>query len=140
MGANSALIGLLATTGLRIFEAIDLRIQDITVDGLLIRNTKFQKSRLVPLYLSMLGALEQYLLERRRIATHDEHLFLSEQIGPLSLDAIYPTFHKLLSACGLPCQTGQPRLRLIDFRHTFASNTLLACPPDCAFRIWSTCR
>jgi integrase len=126
----STLIGLLAATGLRISEAIGLRIQDMRADGLLIRNTKFQKSRLVPLHLTTRAALEQYLLERRRIATDDDHLFLSEQLGPLSLDAIYPTFHKLLSACSLPRQAGQPRQRLIDFRHTFASNTLLACPHD----------
>ncbi|MDK2126236.1 tyrosine-type recombinase/integrase [Parachitinimonas caeni] len=126
----STLIGLLAATGLRISEAIGLRIQDMTADGLLIRNTKFQKNRLVPLHPTTQAALERYLLERRRIATDDDHLFLSGQLGPLSLDAVYPTFHKLLSACSLPRQAGQPTPRLIDFRHTFASNTLLACPHD----------
>jgi integrase len=45
----NTLFGLLACTGLRISEAIQLRYQDITPDGLLIRNTKFRKSRLVTL-------------------------------------------------------------------------------------------
>ncbi|KAG0188573.1 hypothetical protein DFQ28_004618 [Apophysomyces sp. BC1034] len=124
----NTLIGLLAATGLRISEAIGLRFQDITADGLVIRNAKFQKNRLVPLHLTTEAALERYLLERRRVATDDDHLFLSGQLGPLSLDAVYPTFHKLLPACGLPRQGGQPTPRLIDFRHTFASNALLACP------------
>ncbi|WP_291997107.1 tyrosine-type recombinase/integrase [Candidatus Accumulibacter sp. ACC012] len=124
----STLIGLLAATGLRISEAISLHFQDISADGLVIRNTKFKKSRLVPLHSTTQAALERYLVERRRVATNDDHMFLSTQLGPLSLDAVYPTFHKLLSACGLPRQAGQPRPRLIDFRHTFASNALIACP------------
>ncbi|MCL2876967.1 MAG: tyrosine-type recombinase/integrase [Betaproteobacteria bacterium] len=124
----STLIGLLAATGLRISEALGLRFQDITADGLVIRNTKFQKSRLVPLHPTTEAALWRYLLERRRVATDDDHLFLSSQLRPLSLDAVYPIFHKLLSVCGIPRQAGQPTPRLIDFRHTFASDALLACP------------
>jgi integrase/recombinase XerD len=46
----TTLFSLLATTGLRISEALNLRLQDITEDGLVIRETKFQKSRLVPLH------------------------------------------------------------------------------------------
>src|SRR5574340_828235 len=46
----STLISLLAATGLRISEALHLRYDDVTPDGLLIRKTKFQKSRLVPLH------------------------------------------------------------------------------------------
>jgi len=46
----STLLGLLASTGLRISEALNLRIEDVTPDGLLIRNTKFGKSRLLPLH------------------------------------------------------------------------------------------
>jgi integrase/recombinase XerD len=124
----STLIGLLAATGLRISEAIGLRFQDMTADGLVIRHAKFQKSRLVILHPTTQVALERYLVERRRIAADEDYLFLSRQLGPLSLHAVYPTFHKLLSACGLPRQTGQRRPRPIDFRHTFASNALLACP------------
>ena len=46
----AALISLLASTGLRISEALHLLVSDITADGLLIRRTKFQKTRLVPLH------------------------------------------------------------------------------------------
>jgi transposase len=42
----STLIGLLAATGLRISEALGLCFRDITPDGLVIRETKFRKSRL----------------------------------------------------------------------------------------------
>ncbi len=127
--AYSTLIGLLAATGLRVSEALGLRFQDVTADGLVIREAKFHKSRLVPIHPTTLAALERYLLERRRIIVDDDHLFLTTQLRPLSLDAVYPVFHRLLVSCGLPRQVGQPRPRLIDFRHTFASNALLACPP-----------
>jgi integrase len=46
----ATLISLLAATGLRISEALHLRYGDVTPDGLLIRKTKFQKTRLVPLH------------------------------------------------------------------------------------------
>jgi integrase/recombinase XerD len=78
--------------------------------------------------LTTLAALERYLVERRRIIADDDHLFLTTQLRPLSLDAVYPIFHRLLASCRLPRQANQPRPRLIDFRHTFASNALLACP------------
>jgi integrase/recombinase XerD len=43
----STLFGLLASTGLRISEALSLRFDDVTSEGLVIRETKFRKSRLV---------------------------------------------------------------------------------------------
>jgi integrase len=58
----STLFALLACTGLRLGEAIRLRYTDITPDGLMIRaNTKFNKSRLVPLHETARAGLEQYL-------------------------------------------------------------------------------
>ena len=45
----ATLLALLVATGLRISEALNLRFADITPDGLLIRETKFRKTRLVPL-------------------------------------------------------------------------------------------
>jgi len=44
------LFGLLMCTGLRISEALRLRLTDVTADGLVVRETKFRKSRLVPLH------------------------------------------------------------------------------------------
>lgn len=124
----STLIGLLAATGLRIAEALGLRFQDITADGLAIIKTKFYKSRLVPLHPTTQKALERYLVQRRQFTANDDHLFVSTRRCPLTHAAVYPTFIKLLAAAGIPRQPGQARPRLIDFRHTFASNALLACP------------
>ena len=44
------LFGLLATTGLRISEAMRLTVDDVTTDGLIVRNTKFRKNRMLPLH------------------------------------------------------------------------------------------
>ena len=66
-GTMATLIGLLAATGLRVSEALGLRVNDITADGLVIRETKFRKSRLVPLHPSARAALEGYLRRRRPI-------------------------------------------------------------------------
>ena len=48
----STLFGLLAVTGMRPSEARNLHLQDVTIDGLLIRETKFHKSRLLPLHVT----------------------------------------------------------------------------------------
>ena len=54
----STLFGLLAATGLRISAALALRFQDVTDDGLVIRESKFHKSRLVPLHKTTTWYLE----------------------------------------------------------------------------------
>lgn len=122
------LIGLLAATGLRISEALALRSEDFTPDGLVIRETKFRKSRLVPLHLTTREALERYLVRRSQVLTADDHLFISRRRRAIGKGVIYLTFNQLVDAAGLPRQRGQPRPRLIDFRHTFASDALLTCP------------
>ena len=63
------LFGLLASTGLRISEALSLRDDDLSDDGLMVRSGKFGKSRLVPLHASTRAALEQYLAVRAGSAT-----------------------------------------------------------------------
>src|SRR6516162_5834272 len=121
-------IGLLAATGLRISEALGLCFQDITPDGLVIRETKFRKSRLVALHPTTRAALEAYLVKRTQLATDDEHLFVSLRRRRLSRTVVYPTFRQLFTAAGLPRTPDRSQPRLIDFRHTFASNVLLTSP------------
>ena len=70
------LFGLLASTGLRISEALSLRSDDLAHDGLMVRSGKFGKSRLVPLHASTRSALEQYLAVRRKIRNASDDLFV----------------------------------------------------------------
>jgi integrase len=73
----ATLFGLLAATGMRISEALALRLEDVTTDGLIIRQTKFQKSRLLPLHETTRRALDEYLSARKRLGTFDGALLVS---------------------------------------------------------------
>ncbi|MER9969731.1 tyrosine-type recombinase/integrase [Mesorhizobium sp. M0060] len=76
------LFGLLASTGLRISEAISLRCDDLTDDGLMVRSGKFGKSRLVPLHASTRTALEQYLAVRREFGGASDIFLCSVTVMP----------------------------------------------------------
>jgi integrase/recombinase XerD len=124
----STLFGLLAVTGMRVTEARNLLLQDVTADGVLIRETKFHKSRLLPLHATTRAALDRYLAHRQRVASPTAHLFISRRYGQLSRTVVIQTFHQVLTAAGIPPQPGRRRPRLIDLRHTFAVRVLEACP------------
>ena len=122
------LLALLAVTGLRISEALALRFKDVTPDGLVIRETKYRKSRLVPLHATTTSALQEYLAKRSELALDDDHLFVSRRRRPLSYFTVVDTFHRLLESAGIPADPDRPRPRLMDLRHTFASRALETCP------------
>jgi integrase len=71
------LFGLIACTGLRISEALNLQRQDVTAEGLVVRHTKFGKSRLLPLHPTTRRALDQYLERRYQETGTGEYVFLS---------------------------------------------------------------
>jgi integrase len=120
------LFTLLAVTGLRPAEAYALCRDDITRDGLTIRETKFRKSRLVPIHDSTRCALAHYLEHRARIGGDDEHVFVSLARRPLSPCIVSRLFRQLLREAGLPDRPGRPRVH--DLRHRFATRALQACP------------
>lgn len=124
----STLFALLAATGLRIAEALALRFKDITPEGLIIQNTKFQKTRLVPLHETAAAGLERYLIRRRRILTEDDHVFISVKRTPLSRQTVYSTFLRLLKTIGLDRIHSGRRPRIHDIRHTFATRALEESP------------
>ena len=70
------LFGLLATTGLRISEALALQRDDLTDDGLIIRKAKFEKSRLVPIHATTRQALNNYQTIRTRLKSNGDDLFV----------------------------------------------------------------
>lgn len=124
----STLFALLASTGLRISEALALRFEDITDDGLVIRETKFRKSRLVPLHDTAIAGVERYLMFRQRCAASDDHLFVSPRGDALQYRYVRKIFRRLVQAIGLEPRPGQPRPQLHSFRHTFAVRALESCP------------
>jgi integrase/recombinase XerD len=124
----STLFGLLASTGLRISEALSLRFDDVTSEGLVIRETKFRKSRLVGLHETAAVVLRHYLLRRGKFANCDDHVFVSGRGGKLSYKIAAVTFQEVLKAAGVQGKPNGPKPRLHDFRHRFAVKALQACP------------
>jgi integrase len=124
------LLSLLAVTGLRISEALSLRLDDITPDGLVIRETKFRKSRLVPLHSSSDAALQKYLIRRSTVASADDHVFVSLRARPLVYQTVNAVFLALVRRLGLHLGPGHRGPRIHDLRHSFAVRALEACAPD----------
>ena len=124
----STLFGLLAATGMRPSEALALALCDVTPDGLVIRQTKFKKNRLLPLHPTTWAALERYLTPRCQVAGYDPHLFVSHRGGPLSYEGLADTFAGVVQAAGIGRDTGKRRPRLMDLRHTFAVRALESSP------------
>lgn len=124
----ATLIALLAVTGLRISEALALRFDDVTPDGLTIRQTKFKKSRLVPLHETAIAGLERYLTHRRRAPARTDHIFIGLYGRRLARSAVQWTFLNLLKEIGLDPSPGGRRPRIHDLRHTMAVRALESCP------------
>lgn len=121
------LFGLIAATGLRVSEALSLRLNDVLPDGVLhIRETKFRKSRLVPLHPTVIEALERYLEVRRQRAGESDWLFPSIHHRAMCPTTVNYTFRCILRRAGIASERSrQPRIH--DLRHTFATRVLQQC-------------
>ena len=124
----STLFALLSCTGLRVSEAIRLRYNDITPDGLVIRATKFQKTRLIPLHDTARAGLERYLQQRRPYAPLDDHVFISLRRKPLLIEDVDKAFRTIAAKMGLPTGRAQRRPTPHSLRHAFAVRALQTCP------------
>jgi integrase/recombinase XerD len=123
----STLFGLLAVTGLRVSEALALQLGDLEVDGLIIRQTKFRKDRLVPLHETTRRALERYLIHRKKVRVSNDHFFLSPRGRRLRYECVHEAFTTLVKKLGLLSQHG-PRPRIHSLRHSFAVHALEKSP------------
>jgi integrase/recombinase XerD len=124
----STMLALLFATGLRISEALAVRMADVTPDGLVIRETKFGKTRLVPLHPSVQNGLEQYLHYRRAVAGKDDHVFVSLKGTRLSYGAFRKAWLAVLRRADLLPRQGGRGPRVHDIRHTFAVRALESAP------------
>jgi integrase len=123
----AALISLLAATGLRISEALHLLVTDITPNGLLIRRTKFQKTRLVPLHATAVTGLGHYLIHRQKAKRGGDHVFVSDEGQPLVYWKVHGVFRALLKSAGIKPSGGRwPRIH--ELRHTLAVRALESSP------------
>jgi len=127
---NQTFFGLLASTGLRSSEAVKLLVSDVQIDAhpprLLIRQTKFQKSRWVPLHHTVADQLRQYarLRSQMNYDVLSDNFFVPEQGRQIDLFCLRYAFRCLVNRLGFKPRQGQRHPTLHSFRHTFAVNRL----------------
>jgi site-specific recombinase XerD len=125
----ATIIGLLWVTGMRIGEVVNLKVEDVdTVNGIIyVRQTKFFKSRLIPLSVSSTQALIKYKKKREKFNYSDEPgtPFFFNNRGKPCITATTPrTIRGLMIQAGLKTIQGKaPRVH--DIRHSFATRCLL---------------
>lgn len=123
-----AIIGLLWSTGLRPSEPIRLIISDVDLrNGVLrIQNTKYSKERFVPITESVVQKLTDYKswIERKiGIRSLDDAFFYNTGGIPINLRSVENAF-KLIRRSINADPIGYKNVRLYDFRHTMACNTI----------------
>jgi integrase len=125
------LFSLLYCSGLRISEALGLKLADVDLEAgvLIVRESKFHKSRAVPLHPTAVQALMEY----RRARDAKGHrvdgeapFFVNEWRRPLSYPVACATFLQIARRAGVRPPAGQKGPRIHDLRHSFASARLLA--------------
>ena len=126
----TTLFGLLAVSGMRVNEALNLDRPDVDLDhGILtIRRTKFGKSRHVPVHPSTVDALKQYAERRDLIlAQPTPAFFVSERGTRITEWMARYTFARLSQQLGLRsiAKSHGRGPRLHDMRHRFAARTLI---------------
>jgi integrase/recombinase XerD len=125
------LIGLLASTGLRIGEALRLKESDVRLEAapphLLIVETKFNKTRLVPLHPTTAEKLRRYADQRKQLGydTLSDYFFISESGKALHRRAAWCSFRRLVKRLGINSPKDGRRPSLHCLRHAFAVERLL---------------
>ena len=121
-------IGLLAVTGMRVGEALRLDVDDLDwARGVaVIRDSKFKRSREVPLHPSTVNALRGYARWRddRYRLSRSPSFFVNRSGRRLAYRTMNDHFRHLVREAGLRPRSSRCRPRLHDFRHVFACTTL----------------
>jgi integrase/recombinase XerD len=115
---DRAVLELMYASGLRVSEAVNVRLRDLDADaGILTTTGKGSKTRRVPVGASALEWLRKYMVVRRRIENVEvENLFVSPLGRPLTRQAIHGFIKKYSEACGM--EGVSPH----TLRHSFATH------------------
>ena len=118
------LFGLIAATGMRISEALKLQLADLdlTQGILVVRQTKFNKSRCLPLHESVVTALRTYLdaLAKFVVCSKESPVFYTRVGQPLSASTVHYVFAQLRKQLGWTARGDHRAPRIHDLRHTMA--------------------
>jgi site-specific recombinase XerD len=123
------IFALLYGLGLRVGEVARLCCNDVDLQSnlLVIRHTKFSKSRLVPFGPRMAQSLRDYTHDREQLmgeSSPDSPLFSFTKGQHMHPGTISQVFHALVPRLGLAIPTGVTPPRVHDLRHSFAVGTL----------------
>ena len=123
------LFGILAVTGMRLSEALHLEQADVNLkqSALTVRETKFKKSRVVPLHSSTTEALSRYAKACVTISRQPgvRTFFLTASGRSMPHRTVHHTFDVLRRRLGWVARGGHPQPRIHDLRHTFICRALL---------------
>ena len=124
------LIRILYTLGLRVTEALRLRVGDINIHRgtVFIRKGKFYKERVLPYGPKLGECIQSYLDVRKGIFTPvagKDPLFIGRRCEFIRATKVDKFFPRLLEASGMVIPDSQRRPRLHDLRHAFAVHRLL---------------
>jgi len=130
--AIPSILRLLYSTGTRVSEATTLLNRDIDLDRrlIVIRKTKNQQQRLIPINPSLYQTLRQYLDARNRLPVKnadakDAPFFISPSGLNLNQSHVYAWFRKTIKICGIPHISSGHGPRVHDLRHTCAVHSLM---------------
>jgi integrase/recombinase XerD len=124
----TAMVALMASTGIRTGEAISLNFVDFNQQAETLTVTgKYGKVRMLFLHASVVDGLAHYLRLRQRLlpAADCPALLISITGRRMRSTTVHPTFRGLADQVGLVAVSPACRPRLHDLRHTFAVNTML---------------
>lgn len=121
-----AIYRLLYGCGLRISEAVALKLKDVDLkDGIItVRGSKFNKDRLIPMSPSLTIYLETYFLKIHTVSTPEDYFFMKRDKTAIASSTVYKNFRKILWKSGISHGGKGRGPRLHDFRHTFAVHSL----------------
>lgn len=125
----ATIIGLLWVTGMRIGEVVRLKIQDIDVSEhmIYVRQSKFYKSRAIPLLPSSTKQLHDYLILRAKLGypyRPEEFVFVNNRGKPCTIATTPRTIKQIIKRAGIKTrQNTTPRVH--DIRHSFATRWLM---------------
>ena len=121
-------IGLMWSTGLRISELTNLSVPDVDLsnDTIIVRRTKYNKERIIPIAPDVSGQLSDYRKKVENISTrvkHSSNFFVTTGGKPFTRPLFTYAFQKIRDIIDVS-DSGYEHARLYDFRHTFATRTI----------------
>lgn len=112
-------------TGVRLSEALNLRLEDVDLENgfFLIKNSKNKRERLVPMSYSLWEEMKKYQLDMNFCDGYTLFLFPTAKGTRYKRCSITPTFKQIYKECGIYNEKGKlPRIH--DIRHTFCTHAL----------------